>query len=182
MTWLKQPSPPKGPPSPPRIDVRALAINIATVDASGEDLPPSADYLRDFGPRTAYDKWGQPLPLSSMEQDRLDRITAVLIEPMVRGTALLHSGQLIPSEVAAIKTVHPEVWADMVEAAVLDMGKARPPFSAWAEAVLSVLFEKPASDMYGPPESEEAVKARGGAVAKQPGTPADRRELAVRNR
>lgn len=180
--WLKQASPPDGPPSPPRIDVRAMAINIAQVDGSGEGLPPAAEFLRDFGPRPAYDRWGQPLPLSSQEQDRLDRMVAVLVSPDARGTALLHSGQLVPSEVAAIKTVHPEVWADMIEKAVKDMGKAGPPFAPWAESTLSVLFEKPASEIYGQTE-EEPHPSQGGSPPHEQrfkGTPADRRELAIR--
>ena len=180
--WLKNETPPKGPPMPPHIDVLSFMANTATAEQHGV-APPSALYIRDYGPRPAYDRWGAPLPLSPSEQARLDRITAILIEPIARGLALLHSGQLTPTEVAALKAVHPDIWADMVADTMADMVQAKPPFPAWVIATLSTLFEKPAAAVFmGEPIEEPRPNPRAGAMIRPEGTPADRRELAVRDR
>jgi hypothetical protein len=124
------------------------------------------------------DQWGMPLPISSQQQDYIDRVFAVLADP-TRCKALLHSGQLCPDEVEPLATVYPEIYETIVEDAMGDMRAAKPPFPAWAEGVLGILFQKPAATVYNP-SSEANGKPPGGKMDKQAGTPADRRELAVR--
>lgn len=139
---------------------------------------PAQTYLAVKAPPVPMDQWGLPLPISPLQQDYLDRVFAVLADPM-RARALLHSGQLLPDEVEPIATVFPEVYASLIEEATDDMIDAKPPFPAWAEGVLGILFQRPAASVYNP-AGEAQGKPPGGKLDAQSGTPADRRELAVR--
>lgn len=145
-------------------------------------VTPALTYLRETGPQLETDKWGQPLPLSAADQDRLDRIFAVLADPMTRGRALIVSGLLAPDEVDALITVHPDVWTALSAQAFEEMGTTPPPYRAWAEATLNVLFLQDAAQVFtsgAPP----ALPKQAGNVSVGPdslGTPADRRETSVR--
>lgn len=138
-------------------------------------------YLKDHAPRLQTDKWGQPLPLSTVDQMRLDDIFALLVSPLERGQALLHSGRITPGEVDALATTNPDVLSALVDEARMDMVMHPAPYAPWAEAVLGYLFQKPAAVFLkeGP---DEATKPTG-QNAKAPGappTPVDRLEPAVR--
>lgn len=165
---------------PPSVNIEILEAKIEEARRMGIQTPAQT-YLQVKKPVQALDEWGQPLPLSPMEQDYLDRLFAVLARPMERGRALLHSGRLCPDEVEPLVTVFFEIWHTLVEDATRDMFTAGgPPFPAWAEATLGVLFQKPASAMYNPtPEKTMGSQPRG-QVKPPEGTQADRRELAVR--
>lgn len=141
-------------------------------------------YLKDHAPRLSVDKWGQPLPLSTVDQMRLDDIFALMVSPLERGKALLHSGRITPGEVDALATTNPEVLAALVAEARMDMVLHPAPYSPWAEAVLGYLFQKPAAAFLkeGPDGPDDATKPTG-QNAKAPGappTPVDRLEPAVR--
>jgi hypothetical protein len=160
------------------VDYEELAAHVERNRAMGIETPAMA-YLWAKAPRQELDQWGEPLPLSPMQQDQLDRIFAVLAGPLERGTALLHSGQLIDDEVDAIMTVYPDVYLIMLERAQDDMFKNPPPYPAWAEAQLGVLFRKPASTVYAAPE-KPIGEPSGGTLKAPEGTQADRRELSLR--
>jgi hypothetical protein len=176
--WLKKATPQAGPPMPGHIDYETLTKQIEEKMRLGL-MTPAAEYLWMKAPRAALDQWGDELPLSAMQQDQLDRMFAILAGPMERGTALLHSGQLIDDEVDAIEAVFPGVYVLLVEAAKDDLFKSGPPLPAWAEAQLGILFRKPASAVYSPTPTEKPPSFN--AAPKSPeGTQADRRELSVR--
>lgn len=146
-------------------------------------MSPAETYLALKSPPIQLDDWGEPLPLTAMDQDYLDRVFAILKDPHGRGTALLHSGRLCPDEVEPIAVVYFEIWETMVDRARDDMfSSGGPPFPAWAETSLSVLFQKPASAVYNPKPADEptAGNAPHGKVKPPEATQADRRELAVR--
>lgn len=139
-------------------------------------------YLKDHAPRLQTDKWGQPLPLSTVDQARLDDIFALLVSPLERGRALLHSGRITPGEVDAISVTNPDILAALVEEARMDLIKTPAPYAPWAEAVLGYLFQKPPALFLKEGPDDGATKPTG-QNAKAPGappTPVDRLEPAVR--
>lgn len=176
--WLKKETPQAGPPRAGHVDYDELVKKIEEQRRLGI-AGPVAEYMDKVRPPQQFDQWGEPLPLSALDQDRLDRTFAILAGPMERGTALLHSGQLIDDEVDAIEAVYPGIYVLIVERAKNDMFATDPPYPAWAEAQLGILFRKPASSVYSPKPAEEMPTYR--AAPKSPeGTQADRRELSVR--
>jgi hypothetical protein len=180
--WLHS-SPKKAPADPPVIDFEKLLI------ANQGRASKSINYLRQHGPKQTFDEWGQPLPLSSVAQYDLDRLVAVMKDPIIRTRDLMFSGLLNSDEVAAVKAVHPEVYAQLRDAAFVDMMQTKPPFEVWAVGVLGILFQKPAPQMYAdaqqaPDDSQQPGAAMGGpGPTGLPGampTQSDRRETAVR--
>jgi hypothetical protein len=143
---------------------------------------PAMAFLWVKAPVQAFDQWGQPLPLSPMQQDGLDRMFAIIADPVGRGEALLHSGQLADDEVQALVMVYPDVYAAMVDEASREMLATPLPYPAWVEAQLGVLFQKPASAVYSKQESAPKAPPANGTLGLTEGTQADRRELAVRAR
>ena len=178
-----------GPPAPPPPDaghVQLEALMGQVAEAEGSPAPsPAALYIRAHAPKLQLDKWGEPLPLSAVEQDRLDRMFAVLASPYERTMALMRSGLLGPDEVDAVQAVHPEIYALLVDVAKRQMMESDPPYGVWAESMLSTLFGKPAAKIYGG-ESEanpEKGAPKGGGKAAVPAgatTQADRRDADVR--
>ncbi len=177
MIWFRRERPPEGPPRPPHIDLEALMGELVGMEARGISSREMA-YLRANAPRQSIDKWGQPLPLSTVDQDRLDSAFALLVSPLERGRSLLTSGQLGPDEVSALKATNPEVLQALREQAQLEMVEHGPPFAAWAEAALSYLFEKPAAQYAA--EQPEKAGGRNAANPGAPPTPVDRLEVSVR--
>lgn len=179
--WLKRPHPITGPPMPPSVNIETLWAKLEESRRRGTQTPAET-YLSLKAPPIQHDDWGQPLPISAMEQDYIDRVFAVLLSPMERGEALLHSGRLCPDEVEPIAVVFFEIWETLVERATQAMFDAGgPPFPAWAEASLGILFQKPASAMYNPTPAEQPIGSQSRGQVKPPeGTQADRRELSVR--
>lgn len=177
--WLKKPHPGKGPPMPASVNLETLMAKIEEARRFGIQTPAQS-YLAIKAPAQPMDEWGQPLPISSMDQDFLDRVFAVLADPMGRGRALLHSGRLCPDEVEPIAVVYPEIYEVMLELAQADMLDHPPPYPAWAQATLGVLFQKPASAVYTSEGEQPTGSLPQGQIKTPEGTPADRRELAVR--
>ncbi len=180
IPWLKRQRPPKGPAAPPHVDLLAVMAAAQGLEAQGISSVEMA-YLKDHAPRLRTDKWGQPLPLSTVDQARLDDIFALLVSPLERGEALLHSGRLTPGEVDALATTNPDVLGALVDGARMDMVQHPAPYSPWAEAVLGYLFQKPAAVFLK--EGPDAALQPTGQNAKAPGappTPVDRLEPAVR--
>lgn len=168
MLWLKNPKPAKAPPAPKTIELLAITTGLAQAPM----LSPSMAYLQDHLPEQPLDRWGQPLPLSSVQQDRLNRLVAVLANPYERGMALLKSGTLDTIETNALREGTPEVYARINQEARMDMIQAGPPISLWAEAVLGVLFGRDAAIVYG--ESDQAPNPRSGFAGNPPlPTPSD---------
>ena len=179
IPWLKRPHPEKGPTAPPSVDYEKMWELIEQRRALGIQTPAQA-FLAIKAPAMSLDQWGEPLPLSSMQQDYLDRIFAMLLNPKVRTEALLHSGRLCPDEVEPVATVFPEVWEAICEDAQRDMVAHPPPYPAWVESTLGVLFQKPASAVYNPTPEKPMGSPPQSQVKAPEGTQADRRELAVR--
>ena len=166
---------------PASVNVEVMWAKIEEARARGIQTPAQT-YLALKAPPIELDDWGQPLPLSSMQQDYLDRVFAILVNPFERGEALLHSGRLCPDEVEPIAVVYFEIWETLVDRAMNDMfSSGGPPFPAWAETSLGILFQKPASSIYNPkPDEPTAGSPPHGKVKPPEPTQADRRELAVR--
>lgn len=153
------------------------------MERAGVKPPEYVSYVRQHGPKLENDEWGQALPLSEMEQFDLDRLVAVLTEPLSRLRDLVVSGHVNTDEVLAVKDVYPDVYQAVVDACVRDMIEAGPPFERWAQLTLGVLFLKPAPEMYA--EAQQPEQQQGGAPGPTglPGaiaTPSDRREPAIR--
>ena len=179
QNWIK--GKPKAPPSePPHIDFQNLLIANQGRQSRG------VAYILKSGPRQTFDEWGQPLPLSSVGQYDLDRLVAVLKEPITRTRDLMMSGLLNPDEVAAVKAVHKDVYDMVSQAAVRDMLETKPPYQIWAQGVLDVLFQKPATAMYAEANQADPSapdQSKGSPTLGMPNampTPTDRRETAVR--
>lgn len=189
MSWLhEQPTPP--PPMPPRVALGELLAAIAQQEAAGQATPASA-YLRLMCPPVSYDKWGEPLPLSDDQQDRVDRLFAVLAEPLERTHKLLRSGLLMAEEVDAVKTAFPEVYTVAVEKTLRELMASAPPYREWAETAIGVLFGMPPAQLLQSAEAPEKQMAAAESKAKpktktpgntpdMSGTAADRREISVR--
>jgi len=185
MSWMHDP-PAKAPPMPPHVALEALMGAISKTEVAGQGTPASA-YLRLMAPKQQYDKWGAPLPLSDVDQDRIDRLFAVLSAPMERPRALLRAGMLIPDEVEAIKAAFPEVYTVLVEKVLRELMDSVPPYREWAETVVGVLFGMPPAQLLQSAESPEKQMAAHEAKTKKPettpdmsGTAADRRDIGVR--
>jgi hypothetical protein len=176
MSWLDEP-PRKGPKPPQHVDMMKLH-RIAS--SSAGPLPPDVAKLIEIAPPLQFDRWGNPLPLSGDDQHRLDRIAAVVGDPYARGRALLLSGELAPDEVEALATARPVVYDILVQEATREMLENRPPFQPWAEDVLERLFRRPPPLVYEVAEEQKQQKGPGGQ--KLPATPAERREIAIRER
>ena len=186
VIWLKAPRPGKGPPSPGHVDIDLLRRQANALAARGMTTA-AMEYLDEKGPKINIDKWGRPLPLCRVDQDRLNRLFAIMAAPFERGWALVVSGQLSPAEVDAIQYVAPEVWVVMRDRIVHDMIEAGPPFPSWVVAQLDVFFGESTATVFetaqGDVAAQELGQSSGGGRLPLPGphgTPADRRELAVR--
>src|SRR6185295_7731113 len=138
--WLKS-EPRKPPKDPKHVDLVHLIAAGNTMKARGEPVP-HIEYIKQFGPKVKTDEWGDPLPLSSVAQYDLDRLVAIMLDPLDRARDLLMSGMLNPDEVTALKAVYPTVWAALVDASYQDMIETKPPWKTWAQNVLGVLFQK----------------------------------------
>lgn len=156
-------------------------------EAMGEGTPASA-YLRLTLPIIKLDKWGAPLPLSDVDQDRVDRLCAIMEDPWGRARALLRAGMLLAEEVDAVKVAFPEVFTALVEQTLRDMMDSAPPYREWAETTIGVLLGLPPAELLrsaGPtPEQQSASAATSRAPGKLPGsqgTAADRRDMGVRS-
>jgi hypothetical protein len=177
MSWLEKP-PAKGPKAPQHVDMMKLH-RIAT--AAPGQLPPDVAKLIEIAPALQFDRWGNPLPLPPSDQHRLDRIAAIVGDPYARGRALLLSGELAPDEVDALATVRPVVYDILVQEATREMLEGEPPFQPWAEDVLDRLFRKPAPAVYEAAEEQKQPQP-GSGKQQVPSTPAERREIAIRER
>lgn len=182
-TWLKRPQPdPKvAPAAPASVDIEKMWGIIEGKRALGIQTPAQA-YLALKAPAQPLDQWGMPLPLSSMDQDKLDRIFAMLADPHGRTVALLHSGRLCPDEVEPVATVFPEVWETICQRTQDEMIANPPPYPAWSEATIGVLFQKPAASVYNPVPEKPMGSPPHSPVKAPEATQADRRELAVREK
>jgi hypothetical protein len=182
VSWLQEPAAP-APPEPGHVNVEWLMQMLQS-----KETPTLADqYLMTKAPRAQLDKWGDPLPLSPPDQDRLDRVFAVIASPYDRTRALLRAGMLAPDEVDAVVASFPEIYGELEREAIKDMVTTAPPYQVWAEIALGVLFQKPAADVANP----QAAAPPGGKGDGKPGkaaaamasgmaTQADRRDVEVR--
>jgi len=187
-SWLKMP-PRKPPDDPETIDLVSFNARANLLEQKTGKVPAFVTYVRQNGPKLTFDEWGQALPLSPMEQSDLDRLVAVLMDPVTRFRDLLTCGRLNDDEVQAVSAVYPEVYAAVVNAAVKDMIVAQPPFALWAQSVLGILFQKPATEMYastinatdeiGRPKENRASPGLASPPDAIP-TPQDRRDTAIR--
>lgn len=187
--WLKEP-PAEPPPEPAHVDLERL-MAILTQAEMGRPLSPAEAVLRTQGPKLQLDKWGQPLPLSAVDQGRLDRLWAVMASPYDRCRALLRAGMLAPDEVQALSAAFPELYDVLKAEAEKEMITTEPPYQRWAETVLGTLFQAPAARVYaddqGQPQQPPAGKpkasgGKGGVLPVQSlATQADRRDQAVRS-
>lgn len=181
--WLKGPPAPQ-PPAPQKNDLQALHLQAVELESRNVPSGPAMAYIKAHGPTLQVDKWGGSLPLSGPDQDRLDRMVAILSLPMQRGLQLIFSGTLDPGETDAIRTVYPDIYRELVHRALQDMATTPPPYSIWAEQTLGVLFGRPAARVYN---DQVAASPPGMPHPRAPKadspdnpTPADRREIAVR--
>lgn len=178
MSWLVKP--PAAPPPPPgHVDVEAFMGQAAEIEQSGGDVP-AFTYLRNIGPKVQPDKWGQPLPLSAPDQARLDRLFALLASPADRAPALVLSGTLDPGETEALRQVFPDIYVRMVQQARIDMATTPPPYAAWAESTLGILFGMQASKVYNDAPPPPASNGKSKDDEPSGATAADRREVSVR--
>jgi hypothetical protein len=158
----------------------------AETEQGGQSVP-ALEFLRAVCPRVQLDKWGEPLPLSDPDQARLDRLYAVAVDPLGRGEALVKSGTLDPGEAECLAKCSPEAYQALVKQSQMDMATTEPPYQMWAERTLSILFGEPAAIMY---KEQPQQPASGGKSPSTQGnddtganpTPADRREISVRQR
>lgn len=142
--WMKEPAPGKAPPTPPHVDLKAITDR---VNATAQ-LPPSVAYLKSQLPPQIFDRWGQPLPLGIDKQERLDRLVAVLAQPLERGRALLVAGTLDTIEADALRNGWPQVFDHLKQQAIAEMAQAGPPLPTWSEGVLGILFGRDAALVY----------------------------------
>lgn len=185
MTWLRQREPAKALPDPPHVDQPELMARLADLQRQGPPAFTAAmAYLQAQAPAGQLDRWGELLPLSAFDQEKLDNLVALLLDPYERGRALLTAGMLAPAEVDALSAVFPEIYRALVDRALQEMLTFPPPYSAWAETSLGVLFQRPAPELYGeshmPDMSKPAAKAGGDVDGIETPTPSDRREIPVR--
>lgn len=186
-SWLKSKEPAPAPAAPRRIDTAALHRYAEDVKRTGP-LSPQLAALVAAAPPDVLDRWGVPLPLADAAQARLDRIGAILADPWHRPRALLRAGQLGPDEVQAMQDGRPDELKQLAAAVELEMVQAGPPLPQWVESQLAILFQKPSNlILQGGPDKDESPREKtpappSGSKGFGPdGTPADRRELAVRS-
>jgi len=182
LTWLNG-EPAKLPPEPADVDlVREYG---EAEDVGRQSL--ALTYFREHAPKLPTDMWGLPLPLSHVDQDRANRLWAILVSPLHRGRALMRSGAILKDEAAALHEVYPDVWLMLDDELRAAMVSGKPPFPAWAEALIGTWFNLPPKVAF----AQAQDKAKGGGDGKEKSTtagdtalptPADRRELAVRER
>ncbi|HET7037167.1 MAG TPA: hypothetical protein VFI42_15890, partial [Thermomicrobiaceae bacterium] len=122
-------------------------------------------------PTEQFDRWLQPLPLSIVQQDRLDRMVAVLEQPLERGRALLVSGTLDTLERDALKEGRPEAYDAIYAQAVREMATAGPPLPAWADGVLGILFGRDAAHVFAEETTDADGKPKGGQFTGKPPVP-----------
>jgi hypothetical protein len=179
--WLRS-APRKPPPEPKHVDLVHLIAAGNAMSKRGEPVP-HIEYIKQFGPKIQTDEWGAPLPLSSVAQYDLDRLVAIMMDPLARARGLLLAGRLNPDEVTALKAVYPTVHAALVDACVMDMMQTKPPYQVWAQTVLGVLFQKPATQVYASSTEPGPSSPKQGGPVGMPGalpTPTDRMDPAVR--
>ena len=183
--WLKKRSPPAGPPAPGHVDHADLLDQIHEKEQL-KIATPALLFLKAQAPPQTVDKWGQPYPLSTFDQERLDQLVAIIAAPYERGRALVRAGMITPSEVDALAQVYPDVLGVLENEVVQDMLDHPPPYPSWSEATIGVLFGVPAAAVYGQgtPKVPERQSLQGtankGTEAEVPSTPSERREVAVR--
>lgn len=172
---------------PEKVPVERLMGELAANEVKGLGTPASA-YLRLMAPTVKLDKWGMPLPLSDVDQDRIDRLVAVLDDPWTRARSLLRAGMLLAEETDAVKTAFPEVYTALAGQVLRDLMESPPPFREWAETTIGVLLGLPPAELLksaGPtPEQQAESAATSQAPGKLPGaqgTAADRRDMGVRS-
>lgn len=172
MLWLKQETPAKRPADPKRVSLTAVLAQLTQDEITGAPTSPAIQYLAKNLPLRATDRWGRELPLSTVEQEKLDRMAAVLFDPN-RSRLLLKSGRLDTIEVDALREGQPGWYAALVQAAKADMVQAGPPLPAWADAVLGILFGRDAALVYGAEtDTDEPSKSKFAGKPPSP-TPAD---------
>jgi len=142
---MKRDAPTGEPPPAPPVDADAMRKRL---NDAGAIVSPAMTYLKAQMPPQITDRWGQPLPLSVDKQERLDRLAAVLAQPLERGRALLVSGQLDTIEADAIRNGWPQVYDHLKEQAIAEMAEAGPPLPPWSEGVLGILFGRDAALVY----------------------------------
>lgn len=175
--WMKARRGRPAPPTPPHVDLAGLVKKLDDAAAvHGGQLPPAMAYLKAKMPPQIFDRWGQPLPLSIDKQERLDRLVAVLSQPLERGRALLVSGTLDTIEADALRQGWPAVYEHLKDQAIAEMAEAGPPLPVWSEGVLGILFGRDAALVYvdATHEAEKPTARSGQFPGKAPlPTPAD---------
>lgn len=177
MSWMKAPIPSGAPPIPPNVDAVDLAGMLADAKSQGRELTPVEAYLDAAAPVPAMDRWGMPLPLSPSDQDRLDRMCAVLWNPLRRGRALLTSGSLDTDECSALRNGTPEAYEQLRYQAEQEMLAAGPPLPTWSDGVLGILFGRDVGVVYDTAKQDKQAPQQSGSsyAGKPPNpTPADR--------
>lgn len=154
MIWLKNPKPGRCPAKGKHVDAVELAQQIAAAKAVGQ-LTTLQQYLDQFAPVPPLDSWSLPLPLSDTDQDKVDRLCAVLFDPIQRGRALLTSGTLDTDECSALRQGTPAAWQTLRDQAVKEMVEAGPPLPQWSDGVLGILFGRDACLVYGQATSKQ---------------------------
>lgn len=189
-SWIKAETPAKPPAQPKKCDVEALWRHASDVSqplvpgGPPQQLPRPLAVLVASAPEMRVDRWGVPLPLTAPQQCRLDRIDAILADPIGRPRALLRAGQLGPDEVGALMAGRPTEYQALLADVEHDMIVAGPPLAGWMESQLAILFQRPSAQILSTPLPEDgpqqgAGRPRGARTAPF-GTPSDRREVAVR--
>lgn len=148
MLWLKRPEPAPRPKDPKHVSLTGILAQLTQDEMIGAPSSPAIKYLATNLPERPTDRWGAELPLSAVEQEKLDRIAAVMFDPG-RGKQLLASARLDAIEVDALKNGQPGWYEALCLAARADMIQGKPPFPRWAENVLGVLFGRDAALVYG---------------------------------
>lgn len=177
MSWLNK-EPATAPPEPADVDVADVMA-----DAEKNNDSAALQYFRAHAPHVPVDMWGLPLPLSRVDQDRANRLWALLASPLHRGRALIRSGVILRDEAALIHEVYPDLWLMLSDELDAAMVSGRPPFPVWAEALIGTWYGLPPKVAFAQAQGGKAP--RGGSKTATAGhgampTPADRRELALR--
>ncbi len=147
--WMKAERGRPAPPIPPHTHLAGLVAKLDAAEKThGGQLPPAMAYLKANMPPQIFDRWGQPLPLGVDKQERLDRLVAILAQPLERGRALLLSGTLDTIEADALRQGWPAVYEHLKEQAIAEMAEAGPPLPVWSEGVLGILFGRDAALVY----------------------------------
>lgn len=184
MSWCKRKEPGKQPAQPTHIDVVELNRRIQAIAQAappGTPLPVELQVLLDACPPLRLDRWGEPLPFSDPEQFRIDRVGAILADPINRGRSLIRSSSMGPDEVQAMATGRPEDYRFLKQEVLRDVLVAGPPLPLWVESQLAIFYQRPVSQVLTTEEPEAPKPSPGKSGGEVPfGTPAERREQAVR--